>query len=249
MSKVSESVIDKIKKEHVTPKPKWWFVAMHSVMWLVIAAAVLVGSMAVGVMVGEFVGVDWAHVHRLGRGPVPGAVLALPYLWFGMLALTMLLSYILFKHTKKGYRYHPLVIVGATVLISVLAGLVLYISRMSERFELMMIERVPSYAEYQMGRERMWVAPERGLLAGTVVEKRDDVLIILNDLREREWQVDISEARYKEGMVDVGMQVMVIGEKGGDYDFVASVVKPFKPLVPADFRKVKKSVRKMGAPL
>lgn len=243
MSNVSKSVVDKIKKEDVKPKPKWWFVIMHAAMWMLMVLAVFVGSMAVGVLIHEFVGTDWTQVHRLGRGMLPGFVLVLPYLWFGILGLMLLVSYYLFAHTKKGYRFHPLLIMGAAVLISVLLGMGLYISRTSERFEQVMIERIPQYAEYQREREQMWVAPDRGVLAGIIVDEREGVLLVLNDVKGQEWRVDISGARYRDGQVAVGRTVMAVGEKVGAYEFTASEVRPFQPRVLRELRTSKKNER------
>lgn len=245
MSKLSTSVLDKIKKEHVKPKPKWWFVSMHVAMWVVIAVSVLVGSLAMGVLIHEFSGAEWGHVGRLNKDGVPGFVFMLPYVWFATLGLTLLVSYHLFAHTKKGYKHQPYMVVGGTVLLSVLLGFGLYASRTAERFEAVMIERVPPYAKYMEDREHLLVAPEHGVVAGMIIDEEDGVLIILNDVKNREWKVDITNARYRDKDVEVGHAVLAVGEKEDDFEFTASAIKPFRMRLPVDFyRRVKKDERK-----
>lgn len=241
MSKLSKSVLDKIKNEHVTPKPKWWFVAMHGAMWGVIVISVLVGSMAMGVLIHEFSGAEWGHVGRLDQDGVPGFVFMLPYVWFAALGLTLFISYHLFAHTKKGYKHQPYMIVGATALLSIFLGFGLYASKTAERFEAAMIERVPPYAKYMENREHLLVAPDHGVVAGMIIDEKKGVLIILNDVNNREWKVDITDALYRERDIEVGRAVLAIGEKSGEFDFAASAVKPFKMRLPVDFyRRVKK---------
>lgn len=241
MSKISKSVLEKINKEHVKPKPKWWFAAMHVGMWVAIAFSVLVGSLAMGVLIHEFSGAEWTHVARLNKDGVPGFLLMLPYIWFGALALTLFLSYQLFAHTKKGYKHQPYAIVGATAIISVLLGTGLYVTRTAERFEAVMIERVPPYAEYMRGRERLLAAPEHGVLAGVIIDEQNGVVIVVNDIERREWEVDISMAKYRPRDVEVGHAVLAVGEKTGEFLFVADDIKPFRPRIPVDFyQRVKK---------
>lgn len=241
MSKISKSVLEKIKKDQVKPKPKWWFVAMHAGMWLAIGVSILVGSMAMGVLIHEFSGAEWVHVGRLSKDGVPGFLLMLPYIWFGALGLTLFLSYRLFAHTKKGYKHQPYAIVGATALVSVLLGTGLYITRTAERFEAVMIERVPPYAEYMKGRERLLAAPDHGVLPGVIIDEENGVMIIVNDVERREWEVDISAAKYRPRDVEIGHAVLAIGEKTGDFDFTAAEIKPFRPRISEDFyRRVKK---------
>lgn len=235
MSKLSTSILDKIKQEHVKPKPKWWFVLMHTSMWTAIVISILVGSIAMGVLLHEFSGAEWEHIGRLDHDGVPGFVLMLPYVWFVMLGLTLLLSYHLFAHTKKGYKHQPYAVVAATALISVLLGVGMYITRTAERFEEVMIERIPPYAQYMKIREGLLVSPEHGIVAGIILDKEEGVLIILNDVMNRQWKVDIRNARYREAVVDVGRVVLALGEVDGAHDFTATDIKPFHPRIPMDF--------------
>lgn len=248
MSNISKSVLDKIKKEELKPKPRWRFVAGHVVMWGVIVFSIFVGSLAMGVLLAEIFGTEWEQVHRLGRDGIPGFILVLPYVWFATLGLTLLISYYLFAHTRKGYRHQPFAIVGATALISVLLGTGLYLSRTAERFEQELIDRVPPYAQMQMHRMKMWVAPEHGVLAGKIMRVAGKRMIIVNDLTGKRWEVDIREARYRPGILEVGVGVLVVGEKTGVGTFDAEEILPHNQRLLNGVRRLLENRERKPAP-
>lgn len=228
MSDLKKSVLDTIKKEDVKPKPKWWFALMHALVWVLAAISVVIGSVAMAVVMHEIFGTDWVVAERLGRDGIPGFLLVLPYLWFGALGVTLLAAYLLYKNTEKGYKKGPVMIVVGTMVISLVLGSVLYERQVPERVKDVMVEYVPPFAEHEMQRQEVFMAPERGVLVGIITDIQGEHLIVVNDVREREWSVDIAAARYGDDLIEVEKEVVCLGEKKGDAGFVAAEVRPLR---------------------
>ncbi len=228
MSDLKKSVLDTIKKEDVKPKPKWWFVVMHSIVWVGAGISVIVGSIATAVVFHEIFETDWMVVERLEHDGIPGFLLVLPYLWFGALGITLLAAYYLYRHTENGYKKGPVGILIGTVVISVILGSVLYERQVPERVKDVMVEHLPPFAEFEMHRQEVFMAPERGVLVGVITDVQGDKLMVLNDIREREWSVDIAGARYGDDLIEVDKEVVCLGEKKGDFGFVAVEVRPLR---------------------
>ncbi len=223
MSKLSKSVLDKIKKEDIAPRPKWQFVLVHVLLWSAVVAAVILGSMATGVLLKELVYTEWEFLHRVGRGaPAKGFVMVLPYFWIGSLVLITVLSSWLFTKTKRAYKIRPLFVVIGTVVISILLGAGVFMSKAADRFEDVMRENVGPYAQFKEFREKMWVDPDHGLLSGRIVEVTSEEVLVIDDLTGKRWQVEIAELDFEP---EVGMRVVAIGEVKGDGVFEAEMVR------------------------
>ena len=148
------------------------------------------------------------------------------------LGVTLLAAYFLYKNTEKGYKKGPVMIVVGTMVISLVLGSVLYERQVPERVKDVMVEHLP---------------PERGVLVGIITDIQGEHVIVVNDMREREWSVDIAAARYAGDLIEIEKEVVCLGEKKGDAGFVAAEVRPLreralKRLI--DFRK--KVERKVG---
>ena len=164
---------------------------MHSIVWVGAGISVIVGSIETAVVFHEIFGTDWMVVERLEHDGIPGFLLVLPYLWFGALGITLLAAYYLYRHTENGYKKGPVGILIGTVVISVVLGSVLYERQVPERVKDVMVEHLPPFAEFEMQRQEVFMAPERGVLVGVITDVQGDKLMVVNDIREREWSVMI----------------------------------------------------------
>ncbi len=237
MTKISKSVIDKIDEKHIKPIPKWQFVLMNVAMWTLFVATILLGGIATGIVILKLFNTQWALVPRVGSK----FFIVLPYIWFGLLALMIFIGSKIFERTKKGYKYSHWTIAGVSILASIIIGCIFYATHTAENVEETMQRHVPAYKELQKIREKVWHAPEEGMLPGRIIEGSSETLIILNDLTGQTWEVDIEDARMPLNIrLKVNMPVLVTGEKTGDFEFKADAIRAHRNLPPPLERAIRR---------
>jgi hypothetical protein len=229
MMKLSRSVINKIRKEKIRPIPRWQFITLHVLLWSAFLVAIILGAMAFSVIFKLVSGVEWEMVRRIGKGPIHGFFLVLPYLWLVILALVLYLASKLFEITKKGYRYKHIIIVLASVVISLVIGIVFHFVGIGHSIE-RNLQQVPPYARWSETRDRVMVAPEKGVLVGRVIDIKPEKELMIIDFMGEKWIVDISEAIAKDDFKpEVGFPVGMLGEKVREGIFKADRIMPWRP--------------------
>lgn len=205
-----DRVLDCIDERGTTIKPKWQFQAREAVLWLLIALAVVVGSLAVAVIVNNISDSDLPLYMQGGYHPFIAVGKLLPYFWIITLVLIAIAIEWNVKHTKKGYKFRTTTILLGTVLISAGAGTVLATLEVGRDFDHALEEQVPLYAELIAPHHRPWENPEEGVLAGRVVLVADE-FVLLQTLRGDEWIVVLMEEDYNE--VEENRLIRAVGER------------------------------------
>lgn len=222
MNNVSKKILDKIEKEHIKPRPKWQFVAMHALMFVLFGLTIILGSIAVSVALFKIVASDWAVVPRLPGGPL----IVLPYLWILFFGVMMVVASILFEKTEKGYKYNLWIIGIASVVLSIVIGAILFAVRLGEGVENGLRENFKPYREYIEMREEVWHAPELGILPGRIIKIEQDVMILMDDFSGIRWGVDITDATLPMRDLVEGQIVVAIGEVLELGEFKAENIRP-----------------------
>lgn len=222
MNNVSKKILDKIEKEHIKPTPKWQFVAMHALMFILFGLSILLGSIAVSVSLFKIFASDWAIVPRLPGGPF----IVLPYLWFLLFGIMMLVASFIFEKTEQGYKHKLWVVAIASIALSIAIGSILFAIKLGEGVENGLRENFKPYREYIEMREEIWHAPEFGILPGRIIEIENDLMILMDDLSGVRWNVDISDAMLPLKDLFEGQTIVAIGEVLGVGQFKAENIRP-----------------------
>jgi len=77
MSKLSKLLLDTIQSRKITPRSKWYFTTMHTVLWSVFCVAVLIGTLAISLL---FLEMTIPERHYMQWVSLPGTMRILPYL-------------------------------------------------------------------------------------------------------------------------------------------------------------------------
>ncbi|MBN2096355.1 hypothetical protein JW752_03050 [Candidatus Peregrinibacteria bacterium] len=233
MSEFAKSIIDKIKKAHLKPIPKWVFLLRRSVVWGSFGLSVLFGSMAVSIILFQIKDMDYEVYREMGSSLTGFVLLALPYFWLVLLIGFLALAYYHLRHTKSGYRHNVFAIIGLSLVVSVLLGASLYATGISENLE-KVFRRIPNYERLHFGKRMLWNNPEQGFLAGTIIHMGDGRIILLRDLEQGSWRVDIEKAKMRrEFEMERGVRVRLTGTATGDYEFKAFNIAPWlRPMNP-----------------
>lgn len=242
MSKLSSTIIKKIEEKDIKPIPKWQFAFLHIVMWILFGFALMFGSLATSIILFHLATTDWEVVPRIAGG-LHSFLYVLPYMWILVVGLMIFLATKIYKHTTKGYRVKPSIIVTIAIIASLILGSVLFATKFAQGMDGLLREKVQPYRQYQELREKVWQAPERGLLPGKIVKMDNNTLWIIDDYAGKKWNVNVANAKMPPIAPPprVGDHVVVVGEKTNAFSFNAEGIR----LAPEAIKGFKRKVQKM----
>lgn len=224
-----QKLVDKIKHDNITPRPRWHFLLKDYVVRITGTLALLVGSAAVSVMIYLFKYNDWEMQEETHKTLLEFFLLTLPYFWLILLALFIFLLYYNLKHTKRGYRYPVWFIAGAAFLVSVILGGVFYLAGLGEKIDVVLGEKAPLYEKVINRHFDFWFNPAEGRLIGVVLSKDDERAFVILDPGGSEWQVTCKDERFPIEELRIKQPVNLIGSVIGDNEFQAEVIRPVRP--------------------
>jgi len=239
-SNLSRNVLDEIKKKHITPKPRWEFLLKDSAVWTAGIACLIIGGLATSVIIYMLRNDDLDALSEAGEGTVDVILIALPYFWILTLAAFILIAHYNFKHTKGGYRYRIPTVAVAVVFISAVLGVFFYDIGAGRAIDLVLSDKVPTYQRFLHPRARMWSRPEKGIIAGTVVEITDSLSFRMRDLRDKDWIVLTRRpVPMPPPLLQQGMKVRCLGRPVEANAFEADLILPWEsPLKPIFFMRI-----------
>lgn len=227
MNKVSGKTLEKIKQEKVTPKPRWRFLMRDTFIWLLFVLMVIIGSLAFNVILFLIKNADLDLYGKIGRSPFSHLMMSLPYLWIIIFLLAFLIALYSFRYSKRGYKYKIFVIILFCILFCGVFGIIIFFTKSGQITHSLMINSIPTYQRISH-QGMMWNRPERGMLAGRIVEVENDAIFILDDLEREYWEVMYLEAKIPPKMkLEEGIMVKVIGEQTGEDTFKAEGIRPW----------------------
>ena len=127
-----------------------------------------------------------------------------------------------------GYRYRAATVVVLSVVLSVIGGIGIYATGLSERLETVFEETLPFYQGITAHHRKVWMAPDKGLLAGIIIDVTDDRMIRLKDLDGNEWDIDSTGATWRGRLSPApGLEIKLMGTRTGEESFTAREVRPW----------------------
>lgn len=231
MKNVSQQVVNQIKQKHLKPKPRWQFVIKDTIFWSTFVLSIGVGAVAFSGFLYRITSSDWSIYQQLGRGPIPHFFLTLPYLWIALMVGFSILAIYNFRHTKKGYRHKPIIIITVSLVSGIALGTVLFLVGGGHQVDHQLFGRQPMAKVFYEKRLKHWQQPEKGLLSGEIVELESSDWLILEDLVGEEWHV-VYRKDISSPLIIVGTEVKIVGEIIGEQQFEAERIRPIKPRAP-----------------
>jgi len=230
--KFSDKILNKIKKDKVTPKPRWYFMLMHLFLGAAVFISIVLGSLAVAIVIRHFILTDWELAHQITGGRIKSVVVVLPYLWLSFIGLVMLIADRLFTHTKKGHRVKAWIVATGTVLISVVLGTAFYFVKLDQPVESVLRGHFELYKDWEIKKHEIFSSAEQGVLAGKIVKIDPEIEWMIVDFKGQEWLVDIQDASFKfDRSPELYMMVGITGEQIDENHFEADYIglwkKPF----------------------
>ncbi len=229
---ITDKVLQQITDQQVKPKPRWEFLLKKSLLWTLFGLAIVIGSLAVGLMI--FASHNNALYDFLqNSGQISAFISSAPYLWLILLVIFTAVAYYNFRHTDSGYRYNGYWIIGLSVVGSLIGGSMIYGVGLAETVEGTLYDHFRPYQNFENFRHQKLLRPDDGQLIGVFVDHQDLIVRILDPQRQI-WEVTtgigIAPAWWEALPPQAHPRVIVFGQVTGPGKFQADIIKPLMPL-------------------
>jgi|GEM_PF-5567255 len=204
MSKLSQSILEKIKKEHRQPLPHWRFMAKGALIWLLVVAGMIIAALSLGTQLAELIHAEWNIANRWPGGELGFLRETISWLWTAGIIISLLGALILFRYTKRGYRYSLAFTAFILVTTSVTAGTLLLPTPVPQKFRAIHDQYLPPRIEVTRFHN-----PAEGRLMGEIISEEDDT-IYLEAIDKQVWELWVFQdyAVLPEDLVEVFGEVI-----------------------------------------
>jgi len=229
MTDTGQKILKKIKEDRIRPYPKWRFLFKRSVIWTVFLLSILLGSIASASAMFQLRYAEWDLYQHLSHSLIELVLLVVPIFWLIFLGGFTWFAYYYFRQTEQGYRYGAIRVISGSIMLSTLGGGLLYISGLPEKLEPIFLDKVPYYREWQAHKQRIWMSPAQGLLAGRIASVVSDRKIQLEDLEGKLWEIEIADTVWRGRLEPVrDLKIKIIGHCPQNGRFVAEEIRPWQ---------------------
>lgn len=235
----SGEVLQKIKAEKITPKPKWQFWLKNSLIWILGILSLVLGAISTSLIFYMLTGEE-SGFGSDGLRNFKTLFVIVPFFWIICLAFFAILVFYYFKHTKKGYKYSPKLIILGIFILSLIFGGTLSAFGLDRVIDDVLGEKAPMYNQVINPRMDYWSNPDDGRLTGLIISQEDEMTYQLVDLSGAVW-VTKTESEEEAKKIKVDHPVRLMGDDVGDHNFKIEKVMSVGP----GRRSFKRSVPQM----
>lgn len=229
MEEVTKNTLQKIKKENIKPIPKWQFLLKDSLVWGLFVLNLILGSIGFAISLYILGNNDVILDSSLVTNAWEWIILSIPVAWILLTVFFLFIAYYNFKHTSGGYRFTVVKIFLMNLVVSIVLGVVINGFGLSQKLNTMFSDNIPFYNHTMDLRSEVWMRPESGYLAGTIVDINLDTKILkIEDLNGKSWTISYSEATVRGRVsLQVGEEIKIVGKIVSDSLFEASEIRPW----------------------
>lgn len=223
MSKLSTSIVTRIKQGKHAPKPSWIFRLQRGAIWTLVSISVIAAAIFFGSAIAELITAEWILAPRW-----PGETLGfvrdtVTWLWVGGFVVAIMSSILFVRLTRHGYRY-GISLIGALVALTTIAtGCFLLPTGLPERIHDWHDEFMPPRIEAMR-----FHAPTEGRLMGEITAFSSEGAN-LTDLDGAEWELWFFSPTPP---LTSGDLVMTFGEPIDTTTFGVFAIRPVPPHYP-----------------
>jgi hypothetical protein len=229
MSNTTDKIIKKLKQENIQPRPRKYFVLRNIVLWGFFGVTVFVGSIAFSALLFRLSNASWGIYKNLGRHPINHFFLTIPYLWIGLVVIFSILAVYNFRHTPRGYRYRPILVIVISVLAGMVIGTILFFAGYGNYFDYKLVNSRPFRGFVEEPYQKTWSQPEKGLLGGKILEIHSDDNFVLGDFEGKSWLIEFrGEKRGQKKFILPGENLRLQGEVISENIFTAFEIRPWR---------------------
>jgi hypothetical protein len=228
MNDISKETLRKIKENGIVPRTKSYFLLKRSTVWGLFGLSIILGSIAASVAIFQIKNAEWDLFHHYRHSFLEFFLIFIPYFWGLFLIIFSIIAYYYFRRTQSGYRYRAATVVVLSVFLSLIGGVGIYSTGLSESMESVFEDALPFYRGVTAHRRMVWMSPEKGLLAGRIIDVTKEGIIRLKDLNGKEWNIIANEATWRGRLYPSrDLEIKLLGTMTGKNSFKAREVRPW----------------------
>ena len=226
LEKIESEVWGKIKKNRIRPRGKLFFYWRRLLAVFLVLIFLFLGGAAGSLLITILRYGDWDIYGRLSDSFLVFVFLVFPYLWLFLLLLFIFIILKSFRRLKYGYRRRFFSLLGVSLLLVFLLSFLFYRLGWAKNLENFLADHFSAYSRLNNMRA-IWLRPQDGLIAGTIVQKTGDILII-KDLDNTIITIDIGRAKIGANIsLSPGEKIKIIGSLSAPQNFLAIEIRPW----------------------
>jgi hypothetical protein len=211
--------LEKIQGEHITPTSKWQFRLRSGALWIPGIFITILGACAFAGMLFGALHAGWKYREFIEPSPFIFFLKAIPLIWIASFVIFAGAIIKMTRITKTGYRYTSGMILGGSLIASLVLGALLFLA--DSNLGPNPVIRFP----VEKRETQIWSNPAQGRIAG-IVHIRPDGIILL-DIEDKMWMLDVSEIQNQDLLVDSSM-IRVLGTMLDEDSFQACMIMPWE---------------------
>ncbi len=225
--KNSESLIEKIKAEKIKPTPKWRFTIKEKSISIIFIIALIFGGLSFSVILFAIQQLDFSLINHMSHSWPEFLLALIPFIWIVFLIVFLILAMLGIKNSKSGYKFSLSKLFLFNTGLSILIGTFFFISGGAGWLENKFEVNISSYESISERKEKMWIIPDEGYLAGTVI-KISPTEFVLESFKDNKWTIYYENANMRPfSELVVGQEIKIIGKKISDNHFRADEIRPW----------------------
>lgn len=223
----ANKILDRIKKEHITPTPRWFFSLKNAAMWLSFLIAVVFGALAFSIILLAVQQTDFTITSHLSHTKLELFLGLLPIIWLTLLLIFLGISMFSIRNSWRGYKFSILRLVTICTFMSISLGTLFFIAGGSQRLENAFALNVFTYESIEERKIQVWSNPVDGYLSGEIIRVNDQTFI-LEDFNKTQWEVTYTEALLAPIIIlEPTEKIKIIGKMRGAKTFSAEEIRPW----------------------
>jgi len=215
-TKLKSTVLDRIQKEKICPRSRWFFGCYEFFLWALWIFSILVGSLAIAVSLFAITYQRYAFYEATHGSFLVFIVETLPYIWLVTFVVMVILAIFNLRQTKGGYRYPFWKVLISSLVFSFVGGGLLHVVGMGFMVDKKLGEHLHMYQSQEKMEQKMWQRPNEGRLVGFVVKMSNESnqnSINFKDIRGIEWETNIQNL-FEDDLIVLrsGKKMKILGQ-------------------------------------
>lgn len=122
MTKLSQLILEKIKREDRQPISRWKFILKNSALWIFGGCFLVIAAILVGTQLGNLIEAEWQISARWPGGRIGFLQEVVSWIWAAGIFIGVVGAVTLFRFTRRGYRHTAIFLVITLAITSAVAG-------------------------------------------------------------------------------------------------------------------------------
>lgn len=211
--KNSQKLLEKIQSEKIPQKSRLQFILKNIFFWVIFIFSIIIGGLSFSVILFAFNQTEFDLLSHITDSRIEFFLGLLPFFWIISCLASLLISIFGIRRTKTGYRYSSFLVFGTSIILSIILGTSLFFAGGAEKMEQIFAENIPVYESFEERRISRWSNPERGFLAGVILENKNSGTILIKDFSGKRWEINIQEAFIRPRVfLELEEKIKIIGK-------------------------------------